>query len=98
MIHHSGPWTDVADKTPLEFWEDKYNMPVLAPIAKDYLGMSVSSCDTERSFSLYKHVVTDRREKAMEEHVMQMVIMKYAIVLSRDFADHKESDDHSGSV
>lgn len=62
----------------VEFWRSiKCRFPVLAKIAGDCLWMPVSSVDVERSFSLYKHILNDRRESLSEENTKQLLMLYY---------------------
>ncbi len=47
-------------------------MPKLSSFAENYLSLTAGSCEAERSFSLYKNVMTDKRKQATEESVKMM--------------------------
>ena len=51
--------------------------PILAPIARQLIWQRINSVDVERSFSQYKHVLTDRRESLTEAHTKQLLMLKY---------------------
>ena len=36
-----------------------------------------NSVDAERSFSQYKHMLTDRRENLTEQHTKQLLVLKF---------------------
>ncbi|XP_072178106.1 uncharacterized protein [Diadema setosum] len=60
------------------FWESMSSRyPHLARIAKDAIWMPVSSVDVERSFSQYKHILTDKREKLTPENTRMMTMLYY---------------------
>ena len=63
---------------PISFWKGKSSVwPHLAKTALRVLNTLVSSCDAERSFSLYKHIMDDRRQSNTEEHVAQLAQLHY---------------------
>lgn len=51
--------------------------PNLARIARENIWQRTTSVDVERSFSQYKHVLTDRRESLTEQHTKQLMLLKY---------------------
>ena len=60
------------------FWEcmrDRF--PLLTVVALDAMWMPVSSVDVERSFSIYKHLLDDRREGLSEENTERLVMLYY---------------------
>lgn len=60
------------------FWESmKCRFPNLSKIAADSLWMPVSSVDVERSFSLYKHILNDRRESLSPENTKKLIMLYY---------------------
>ncbi len=70
--------------TPMAFWRDKAEQfPMLSATALMYMSVPVSSCDAERSFSLYKHLFNDRRESNTQEHVKMLVMMNFNGDISR---------------
>ena len=59
----------------------------IAAAAQTYMYFPVSSVDTERSFSKYKNLVTDKRENLTEENTKQLVIMNFNGDVSGRWAD-----------
>ena len=51
--------------------------PLLSKIAVYYIWMSVTSVDVERSFSEYKHLLNDKRERLTEKNTRQLMILYY---------------------
>ena len=49
--------------------------PILSSIARDTIWMPVTSVDVERSFSLYKHILNDRREGLTEENTKRLMML-----------------------
>ena len=43
-----------------------------------YKYASLTSCDVERSFSIYKNILTDRRTSLTPEHLEMLLICNYA--------------------
>lgn len=52
-------------------------LPRLSAVAKQYMYFPVSSVDTERSFSKYKNLVTNKRENLTDENTKQLVIVSF---------------------
>ena len=50
---------------------------MLSKIAVNYIWMPVTSVDVERSFSEYKHLLNDRRERLTEENTRRLMILYY---------------------
>ena len=67
--------------TPLsipEFWDSmKDRFPSLSRIAADAIWMPATSVDVERSFSLYKHLLNDRRESLTELNTRRLVMLYF---------------------
>ena len=60
------------------YWRGmEVRVPDIAAAAHRYMFFPVSSVDTERSFSQYKNLVTDKRENLTEENTKQLVIMNF---------------------
>ena len=51
--------------------------PILSAIARDAIWMPVTSVDVERSFSLYKHLLNDRRERLTEENTKRLMMLYF---------------------
>ena len=63
---------------PITFWKSYSDrFPILAATAELYMSVPVSSCDAERSFSIYKHVLNERRESNTLEHVKMLVMLNF---------------------
>lgn len=61
-----------------EFWDSMSSrFPLLSKIATECIWMPVSSVDVERSFSNYKHLMNDRRERLTEENIRRLMILYY---------------------
>ena len=61
-----------------EYWSGQVKfLPRLAKIALLYIWTPVSSVDSERSFSLYKYMLTDRRDNLLESNVTALVMMYF---------------------
>lgn len=52
-------------------------VPQIAQVARQYIFYPVSSADTERSFSKYKNLVTNKRERVTPENTKQLVTMNF---------------------
>ena len=48
----------------------------------------ITDCSTERSFSLFKHILSDRRYNLSEDKIKQMLIIKF----NRNFIDDNDSE------
>ena len=65
-------------KGAVPFWQSySERFPILSATASAYMSVPVSSCDAERSFSIYKHVMNDRRERNTAEHVKMLVMLSF---------------------
>ena len=61
-----------------EFWDSMASrFPLLCKIATESIWMPVTSVDVERSFSNYKHLLNDRRERLTEENTRRLMILYY---------------------
>ena len=79
------------ESSPVEYWEArKVRMPRMSAKALVYLKLTQSSCDAERSFSLYKHINTDKRERATEEHVRMMSMLHYNGDVTKSLMVHRK--------
>jgi hypothetical protein len=66
------------DGALLDYWNgNALRFPKLSRIAKTYIWFPLTSCDVERSFSMYKHFLTDRRDSLKEERVSHLIILHY---------------------
>ena len=60
------------------FWESvEDRFPLLSAVASEAIWMPVASVDVERSFSLYKHLLNDRRESLTEDNTKRLVMLYY---------------------
>lgn len=60
------------------FWDNMSDrFPLLSKIATHYIWMPVTSVDVERSFSEYKHLLNDRRERLTEENIQRLMILYF---------------------
>ena len=61
-----------------KFWEGvKDRFPNIHRIAVDAIWMPVASVDVERSFSQYKHILSDRRESLTEENTKRLLMLYF---------------------
>ena len=61
-----------------KFWNStSLRFPLLARIATESIWMPVTSVDVERSFSNYKHILNDRRERLSEENTRCLIMLYY---------------------
>ena len=61
-----------------EYWKGAADrFPQIAKAAEVFIWFPVGSVDVERSFSVYKQVVTDKWERLTEEHTKQLVSMNF---------------------
>ena len=64
--------------TVSSFWKANTNrFPHLASVASTAIWMPVASVDVERSFSIYKHILNDRREKLTPENTKYLSMMYF---------------------
>ena len=69
---------DLIRADPIAFWKShEERWPLLAKLAEWYLWLPVSSCDAERSFSLYKHMLSDRRQGLLHSNLKHLAIMNF---------------------
>ena len=55
------------------YWNEKINIfPTLSPIALKYVWLLVSGVDVERSFSIYKSILTDKRTALKEDSIKKL--------------------------
>ena len=64
--------------------------PLLCKIATESIWMPVTSVDVERSFSNYKHLLNDRRERLTEENTRRLMILYYNGDIEHSFNFKKE--------
>ena len=58
------------------YWNEKINIfPTLSPIALKYVWLPVSGVDVERSFSIYKSILTDKRTALKEDSIKKLNFM-----------------------
>lgn len=70
--------TALSLKNLQEFWDSmSTRFPLLSKIAIECIWLPVSSVDVERSFSSYKHLLNDRRERLTEENVRRLMILYF---------------------
>lgn len=48
-------------------------MPILSKIAIRTINFPVSNCTVERSFSIYRCILTDRRRKLLKENIKEYI-------------------------
>jgi hypothetical protein len=62
---------------PLEWWKvNQIEYPVLSKLACDYLPIQATSVECERTFSIAKNTITDRRNRLDPETVQASVCLK----------------------
>ena len=66
--------------------------PNLSKIAREHIWLRVTSVDLERSFSQYKHVLTDRRENLTEQHTKELLMLKISEISRVDYSKKEVSD------
>jgi hypothetical protein len=60
------------------YWNEKINIfPTLSPIALKYVWLPVSGVDVERSFSIYKSILTDKRTALKEDSIKKLNFMYF---------------------
>jgi len=65
------------DGCPLKFWkENEARFPVLAEIARKYLGVPASSAAVERMFSISGHILSNKRTKMSIQLFCYLVFLK----------------------
>ena len=72
-------WTAKSAGTvcPLAFWKSfQYKFPVLADLAKKYLGIQAASVGPERMFSISGHIFSSKRRKMGAGLFSDCVILK----------------------
>jgi hypothetical protein len=58
------------------YWIEKKNiLPTLANIALIYIWLPVSGVDVERSFSIYKNILSDRRYQLSKESIIMLSLI-----------------------
>ena len=68
----------VSSLADLELWDSMSSrFPLLARIATESIWMPVTSVDVERSFSNYKYILNDRRERLSEENTRCLIMLYY---------------------
>ncbi|CAI5481561.1 unnamed protein product [Closterium sp. Yama58-4] len=72
----------VQNVSPLEYWRDKRDMPVLKAMARDYLAIPASSAASERVFSMSRNLITWQRHRLSDERIRD------AMTLRAFFASH----------
>ena len=62
---------------PLLFWKENQNrFPILAKLAKKYLGVQASSAAVERLFSIAGHIFSLKRRKLTASNFITLVFLK----------------------
>jgi len=62
---------------PLLFWKDnEYSFPLLAPLAKRFLGVPASSASVERMFNISGHIFTSKRRRTSVYLYENLVFLK----------------------
>jgi len=62
---------------PLIFWKPHENsLPILAPLAKKFLGVSASSASVERMFNISGHVHSSKRRRTGVKLFENLVFLK----------------------
>ena len=60
------------------FWQGlSVRFPNLARVAQDYIWFPIVSADAERSFSMYKHLLTPQRERLAEDSVRMLTMLHF---------------------
>lgn len=69
---------EITEINPIEFWKTMSpNCPELSRIAIAYLNTPVSSVDVERSFSLYRDILTDKRTRLKLSSLSALCMISY---------------------
>lgn len=69
------------------FWSGMTGrFPLLSSIALDAIWLPVTSVDVERSFSQYKHLLSDRRESLTEDNTRSLIMLYYNGDIEHRFA------------
>ena len=64
------------DSNSLNWWRDNYSKyPSVAVVARVYLGIPATSVASERVFSKYGRVYSERRSLLSPQHVEQLVCL-----------------------
>jgi hypothetical protein len=62
---------------PLLFWKNnEYSFPLLAPLAKRFLGVPASSASVERMFNISGHIFTSKRRRTSVYLYENLVFLK----------------------
>jgi hypothetical protein len=62
---------------PLKFWKsNQYKFPLLAKLAKKYLGIPASSAAVERMFSIAGHIFSLKRRNMGKKIFCELVLLK----------------------
>ena len=61
-----------------DYWRSlSFRFPLLSSIAKRVIWMPVTSVDVERSFSQYKHLLSDQREGLAKDNTRHLLMLYY---------------------
>ncbi|CAF3389170.1 unnamed protein product [Rotaria socialis] len=78
----------------LGFWsKNSLSFPIISTIVRDIFAISASNTTVERTFSISKNLITDKRTRLGTEKVNQMIFLRKNLITLKDLFDH-DHDKH----